>query len=333
MPKSSNHLALARQWEMLKLLPGRAPGMTARELTERLKEAGYSVSKRTVERDLNDLSMQFGIVCNDAAMPYGWHWLPGQQAAFGGVDLVDALSLSLAEDLLRQMLPSSMLQVLKPKFKQAQTKLVALSEQPLARLSEKVRYVPPSFNLQAPAIRPKLLETIQEALVAEQQIDVRYAAFRKNAKDIRLHPLALVQRGNVSYLVATAFEFTDLRLYPVHRFERVELTEQKIHPPESFDLDDYLASGALDFGGGEPIRFKARLSEALATYLAETPLSDDQKLSYQGEAWTIEATVVDSWQFQFWILSQGAEIEVEAPKSLRQSIKERLLAAVDQYCS
>lgn len=156
MPKSSNHLALARQWEMLKLLPGRAPGLTARELTERLKEAGYEVSKRTVERDLNDLSMQFGIVCNDAAMPYGWHWLPGQQAAFGSVDLVDALTLSLTENVLRQMLPRSMLGVLEPKFQQARTKLAALSEQLLARLGEKVRYVSPSFHLQAPTIRPKL---------------------------------------------------------------------------------------------------------------------------------------------------------------------------------
>ena len=331
MPKSSNHLALARQWEMLKLLPGRAPGMTSRELTERLKDAGFEVTKRTVERDLNDLSLQFGITSNVASMPYGWHWVPGQQMAFGSVDLVDAVSLSMAEEVLCQMLPPSMLKTLQPKFDQARGKLSAIRDQPMARLSEKVRYVPASFAFQAPSLRPKILETIQQALVDEVQITVRYAAFRKEAKELPMHPLAMVQRGNVPYLVATTFDYPDVRLYPVHRFESVEVTDQKIKTLEGFSIDDYLTSGAMDFGGGEPIKFRAKLSEALATYLAETPLSTDQKLSYQNEAWQVEATAHDSWQFNFWILSQGAELQVLAPKALRESVANQLAGAAAQY--
>lgn len=69
MPRSSNHLALARQWEMLKRLPNRAPGITARELAEGLHENGFEVTKRTIERDLVDLSGQFGIACNDTQKP------------------------------------------------------------------------------------------------------------------------------------------------------------------------------------------------------------------------------------------------------------------------
>lgn len=331
MPKSSNHLALARQWEMLKQLPGRAPGITARELTEQLSGAGFAVTKRTVERDLNDLSLQFGIVCNDASMPYGWHWLPGQQQTFGSVDLVDALSLSLAEDVLRQMLPPSMLEALQPKFDQARNKLATLSENPMARLGKKVRYVPPSFSYQAPTVRPRILESIQQALVEECQIEVRYAAFRKEAKAMRLHPLSLVQRGNVPYLVATSFDYTDVRLYPVHRFEEVTLSEQAAVTPPDFSVDTYLVSGALDFGGGEPIQFKAKVGESLANYLAETPIAEDQKLSYQNGAWQIQASVTDSWQFHFWILSQGAEIEVLEPQGLRESVAEKLKQASGQY--
>jgi len=331
MPKSSNHLALARQWEMLKLLPGRAPGMTTRELTERLKEGGYEVTKRTVERDLNDLSLQFGINCNDVSMPYGWHWMPGQQMAFGSVDLVDAVSLSMAEEVLRKMLPPSMLEMLQPKFDQARTKLSGLSGNPMARLSEKVRYVPASFAFQAPALRPKIVETIQQALVEELQIMVRYAAFRKKAKELRLHPLAMVQRGNVPYMVATSFDYPDVRLYPVHRFEQVAMSDQKVTVPEGFFIDDYLASGAMDFGGGEEIQFRAKLGESLANYLAETPISADQKLSYQNDAWQVVATVRDSWQFQFWILSQGAEIEVLAPQEMRRSVAAQLANAATPY--
>lgn len=49
MPRSSNHLALARRWEMLKRLPNRAQGITARELADSLREDGLEVTKRTEE--------------------------------------------------------------------------------------------------------------------------------------------------------------------------------------------------------------------------------------------------------------------------------------------
>ena len=61
MPKSPLHLTLARQWEMLKKLPAGGPGLTASQVTAWLQSQGYRVSKRTVERDLVELSTSFGI--------------------------------------------------------------------------------------------------------------------------------------------------------------------------------------------------------------------------------------------------------------------------------
>ena len=65
---------LARQWELLKLLPSRAPGASASELQGRLQASGFSASKRTVERDLTELSRLFPIQCNSKGVPYGWYW-------------------------------------------------------------------------------------------------------------------------------------------------------------------------------------------------------------------------------------------------------------------
>jgi hypothetical protein len=35
---------------------------------------GFTVSKRTVERDLNELSLIFPLERNDKSIPFGWHW-------------------------------------------------------------------------------------------------------------------------------------------------------------------------------------------------------------------------------------------------------------------
>jgi predicted DNA-binding transcriptional regulator YafY len=55
MPTRKTQSTLARQWELLKLLPSRGTGKTAKQLAEALNDAGFKISKRQVERDLADL--------------------------------------------------------------------------------------------------------------------------------------------------------------------------------------------------------------------------------------------------------------------------------------
>lgn len=73
-PKSS---VLTRAVTMLTLLPTRPPGHTAQQLRDALADRDYDVDKRTVERDLVELSVRFPIVCAEESTPYRWYWLPG----------------------------------------------------------------------------------------------------------------------------------------------------------------------------------------------------------------------------------------------------------------
>jgi len=77
MASQGSRQTLVRQWEMLKLLPTRPPGITARQITQQLNDEDFDVSKRQIERDLDLLSQSFALVCNDKGKPYGWHWMEG----------------------------------------------------------------------------------------------------------------------------------------------------------------------------------------------------------------------------------------------------------------
>lgn len=332
MPKSSNHLALARQWEMLKKIPARPPGITSSELTAWLKDQGFGVSKRTVERDLNDLSSLFGIVSNTASIPYGWYWLPGKQYEFGSIEITDAVSLKLAEDLLRKMMPSTLLQALEPKFEQAKRKLEALETQSYAKWTKKVGFVPSTIHQIPPRINSAVLDKIHDALLKEVQIWVEYTAFNSSeSKKQKLHPLCMIQRGTVPYLVATAFDFKDVRIYAMHRILSVDLTEEKAVIPEDFSVDDYIDQRGMEFGSRKEIKLKARVTNKLGMYLSETPLSKDQKIVYRKNDWQLQATVHDTWQLHFWIMSQGAAITVISPKFIRTRITEELESALSNY--
>ena len=64
VPSATSRSTLTRQWELLKLLPPKGPGITTLELQSRLSDAGHPTTKRTIERDLVELSRLFPLQCN-----------------------------------------------------------------------------------------------------------------------------------------------------------------------------------------------------------------------------------------------------------------------------
>ena len=119
----------------------------------------------------------------------------------------------------------------------------------------------------------------------------------------------------------------------MHRFGKAEILDEECRIPEGFDLEKEIASGFADFaGGGEPIRLEFLCEESSAAYLEETPLSEDQEIAEAEEGWVrINATVNDTWQLRWWLLSKGSGIEVIAPENLRKEIAEELEAASSYY--
>lgn len=337
MSVSSTRGTLSRQWELLKLLPARPPGVTAHILVGRLADSGFKVSKRTVERDLVELARLFPLQCNDKGTPYGWYWTPGAAAELPGMTVSEALTLRMVEDSLRPLLPGFMLKSLEPRFAQAHQKLQALGPQvPAARWIDKIASVPPELALQAPEIDEDLLEQIQQALLDDRQLRCSYFAAHSNKhRELVLNPLALIQRGSITYLAAITEPYEDVRLYAAHRFQQAEILETPGRRPADFSLDEYIAGGALQFTspGAGPIALQAWINEDLARQLRETPLSSDMQLESEEAGHRLTATVQDSWQLRWWLLSQAGSIAVREPLALREELVRQLKAGLAAHSS
>jgi predicted DNA-binding transcriptional regulator YafY len=333
MPSSDHETTLARQWELLRNhLPSRPPGKSSLQLRNALAAAGHDVTKRTIERDMEELSRIFPIGRNEKSKPYGWHWLENARFDTLGMDLSEAVSLGLMEDVLRQIMPPAFLSALEGKFSLAREKLAALPKIPHARWADLVRYVPPGLPFIPPALAPGVLPAIQEALLRQRQLQVVYlSAGSKTAKELTLHPLSLIQQGARSYLVATAFDYEQPLLYAIHRIASVSVLDEPALRPKGFSLDSFLATGAAQFGSGNSIVLKARVSDDLARLLDETPISKDQKITMRSGVHSLTATVMESWQLHFWILSQGPAITVLNPVALRKQVIASLESSLSQY--
>jgi predicted DNA-binding transcriptional regulator YafY len=332
MPSDAPRHTLARHWELLRLLPSHGTGRSALELTQSLNSAGFKVSKRQVERDLQSLSEIFAVESINKN-PQGWRWAPNTPLDIPGLSLAEALSLKLARNMMSPLLPPSSLRALAPRFAQADAKLAALeSGNATARWAAKVRTVPQTLPMLPPAIDAAILETVQEALFHDVQLDVAYRNLGADqAAAMRLHPLGLVARGVTLYLVATAFDYADPRTYALHRITQASRCFEAVKPPQDFSLDAYIAEGEFQFGNGQTLRLEAWVSESLARVLEETPLAADQSLALVEDVHYLTASVLDSWQLRWWLLSQGDEVIVVEPAELRAEIGETLESAAAFY--
>lgn len=331
MPSNKTRNTLARQWDLLRLLPSRGTGKTAAEIADALIGAGYKVSKRQVERDLIDLQEIFGLDCNNNSIPYGWRWgaiVPDMPS----ITMAEAVSLKIIEDTLKPLLPSSLLRAIEPRLQLAKDKISALSEHnSWAKWGEKVASVTPAFPMEAPSVDESILDIVQNALLESEQILANYKPFAADPMSITLNPLGLVVRGGVTYLIATAFEYQDVRMYALHRFESVERTYKKSLSCRDFCLNSFLDAGAMQFGSSGKVELVATITDVLAKILRETPISTMQRIEQDGDMFKLHAEVQNSWQLHWWVLSQAENIVILEPKQLRNEISRRIQTCADLY--
>ncbi|NLD14109.1 MAG: WYL domain-containing protein [Gammaproteobacteria bacterium] len=308
---------LLRQLVTLQLIP-RAPGRIATTvLQEKLAERGFEVNLRSLQRDLKErLSLQFPLICDESEKPFRWSFAAGTQISMPSLDTPTALTLHLAEEHLRTLLPASVADLLNPQFDAARQHLQALSSNHLASWANSVRALPNGKTLIPAPIDGQIWQQVSEALLHKQQIRIQYLS--RNQGEVRpfhLHPTGLVSRYSISYLIARVEGYDNLRHFALHRIRSVETLDDKAITPADFDIDRYIQQGAFSMSSGETTRLIADIHPQLAWILRETPLSHEQSIEPIAESdwFRLEAVVPMDQETLWWIMGLGERIRVREP--------------------
>jgi predicted DNA-binding transcriptional regulator YafY len=197
--------------------------ITAAELAEELE-----ISERTARRDLEALAMAGIPVYSQAGRNGGWSLLGGARTDLSGLTAAEARTLFLVAG------PSS---AVTPEAKAALRKLVqALPEtfRAEAEAAASAVVLDPARWGATSAPTPPHLAALQQAVVAGVQVRLGYAD-REGKESLRtVHPLGLVAKSSVWYLVADTP--AGQRTFRVGRVRSVELTDEPVIKPEGFDL-------------------------------------------------------------------------------------------------
>ena len=199
--------------------------VTAAELADELE-----VSVKTARRDLDALSIAGIPVYSQPGRGGGWQLIGGARTDLSGLTASEAKTLFMIAG------PSS---TATPQAKAALRKLVqALPEtfRADAEAAAAAIVLDPAGWGSVAAPRPAHLEVLQRAVVDGVQVRLAYADRQRSETERTVHPLGLVEKGAVWYLVAG----TDagLRTFRVNRVRGVTVTTDAVERPADFDLAD-----------------------------------------------------------------------------------------------
>jgi predicted DNA-binding transcriptional regulator YafY len=197
--------------------------VTAKEVADELE-----VSIRTARRDLEALSIAGIPVYSQAGRGGGWSLVGGARTDLTGLTAAEARTLFLVAG------PSS---AVTPAAKAALRKLVQALPETFRAEAEKAASAvvldPARWGDSAPPPPPHL-EALQHAVVEGVQVRLGYRDRERSQTTRIVHPLGLVAKGSVWYLVAG----TDagMRTFRVWRVQSVDVMDDPVERPDGFDL-------------------------------------------------------------------------------------------------
>ena len=296
--------------ELIRRIPS-SHRVTAPDLHEQLKNAGINRDLRTVQRHLDMLSEHYDDIERDeSSKPYGYRW----KGFSGGMSLPslsehESLLLLLAQQQLRHLLPSSLMNSLDNFFQQARSDLGPVNPgKPATQWLKKVRVVSTTQPLLPPKIEASIFESVSNALYANRWLDIDYKNATGKRKSARVMPLGLAQQGVRLYLVCRYEGYDEERILALHRISLAQVTAHYFDYPADFDLQRYDADGNFGMGNGKRIRLRFCIDKEAGLHLLESPLSRDQQVAIRDDCFEVNATVAETAQLTWWLSGFGERV-------------------------
>ncbi len=328
---------LIRQLTLLRLIPRAPQCIATTTLQKKLDEQGFNVSLRTIQRNLEALSTPFALQCDDSRSPYRWSFMRNAPIDLPAMDTPTALALSMAKTHLNKLLPQSVLDLLTPQLKRACQHLDNLSRNDLAHWSRRVRALPNGKTLQPASVSTEVWRYVSTALLERKQLQIDYLSRSKSeVKSMLIHPVGLVSRHSVSYLLGTVNNYSDIRQFALHRIKQIDCLDASANEQTDFDIDSYIQSGG--FNAPQPVKeveLVADISPQIAWILNETPLSQEQSLEpLENSNWQrLRARVPKDQETLWWIFSLGENVFLHKPQSWNLIIKTKLSSMTNLYAT
>ena len=340
--------------KIILMLPQYPQAISTKKIQQRLENQLTRVSDRTMQRSMETLvdvfagkivyepyptyesRSQSSYIDDDKSHRYYWR-KDYKELKLVGLNINQALSLRLVKKYLVSLLPKVTIDDLEPLFIEAANVLTHFEDNALSTWPDKIAIVEATQPLIHPVVDPLINDLVGQALLSNKQINIRYTRHDSQTNNYALNPIGLVLRNGSHYLIATKIGTQDKRQFALHRIKKIKLLDSPVEQTENCTLQDCLRDGQMGFNLTGPeaysmIRFKGIFDTITANHLSESRLSEDQTLApLDGNHYEISATIKETEQLYWWLLSFGSRVEVKEPQHLRDKMVQTAKAMLEKY--
>lgn len=294
--------------------------VTAAEVADELE-----ISERTARRDLEALAMAGIPVYSQAGRGGGWSLVGGARTDLSGLTAAEARTLFLVAG------PSASAT---PQIKAALRKLVRALPEPFRASAEAAAsavVIDPTSWDRTDSPTPAHLDVLQHAVVDGVQVRIVYAGRDRPVSERTVHPLGLVSKAGVWYLLAG----TDagMRTFRVSRVRSVVVTDRPAERPQDFDLERTWSSVVAEIDERRvPFHAIARVQAEAVSWLRSVfgarvtigEASADGRVDVELRSWSANALARELASFGHWV-------EVLEPADVRHELASLGAELVERY--
>ena len=282
------------------------------------------IAKRNVQRDLEHMADFYDLACEERGRTKLWSVKPGTKPKFvlPVLDQDAALAFILAKELLSQLLPDNAFGALKPWF--AESAALLQKSKPQNPWYQRLVSKREGMAMDPPAIDPRVLATVYEALREGEQLIFEYIKPDKSQRTYQVSPAGIVASNQTLYLLTfdAGKEDNEYRTYALHRFKSAVRAYTAATVPDVQAFQDYVEDEFNQFFlFDDEIKLVADFHPDVQRKFQEYQLSDDQKTAVLADGWLrVKATVYATGALQTLLLGYGNLVRVMGPRKLVKAL-------------
>jgi len=186
-----------------------------------------------------------------------------------------------------------------------------------------LRNISTRVGAQAPMnLLDKTFAQLQNAMAKKRKVNIRYhSLFEGEVINIELCPYHLMYNHRAWYVIGLSSIHKSVRTFKLNRIRELKISDKCFLDDGDFDLADFLNRAWSMIPEGRLYNIKLKFLPKVAENVTEVQWHSTQKVTRNSDGSAIvEFRVNGLGEISWWILGYGDQVQVVAPKTLRNNI-------------
>lgn len=307
-----------RQIYILSLLSQNPIGYTADEIVEKLKKWDVVLTKRTINRDIDELSMSYAI---EEEERNGKTYFLARKFSMENVDLTiqDLMAISFMQQLVQQYEHTIMGKAAEEMLQKIASNTGNLNRKHLEELSKTIRFIDRN-EWKNQDVKPEIEQMITAAIEKQNKIEIQYHSWNSDETTKRvIHPYSMTFIDQYLCVEGYCELRKELRTFRLSRIQNVTVLKEQFQIPETYHKKE--EDKFIYLGGKDKEQLIIQFDVETGRYIREYEAHRADRLTENEDGVLFEKRTAITTEVIRWILRFGAGAKVVQPENLKEQIK------------